>query len=247
MSERKATVQVGLMAASVALSVVSTVALGAITGGDSRAIYSSDIFAITGGDARAITGGDGKAITGGDARAITGGDGRAITGGDARAITGGDGRAITGGDARAITGGDGRAITGGDTQLILVGHVSLIQSNFISVLGQSVFLSRLDGRFGVGTLVAVYGSIDFDTGSIADAWIVEAGRAGFAADSPSYLTGVVDSVDYAIGRAVVSGLMVDYNALLSTGHAPSIGDQVSITGRHYGGLGVLVADPQLGL
>jgi hypothetical protein len=43
----------------------------------------------------------------------------------------------------------------------------------------------------------------------------------------------------------VSGLTVDYNALLSNGWAMSVGDEVSVTGYHYGDLGVMVADPHL--
>ena len=85
-----------------------------------------------------------------------------------------------------------------------------------------------------------------DTGGIVGATLVRADDAGYVAVSgASYLTGIVDSVDYASGKAVVSGLMVDYNALLSTGWAPSVGDEVSVTGYHYGDLGVMVADPQL--
>ena len=38
-----------------------------------------------------------------------------------------------------------------------------------------------------------------------------------------------------------------YNALLSDGWAPGVGDEVSVSGYHYGDLGVLVADPQLRL
>ena len=51
-------------------------------------------------------------------------------------------------------------------------------------------------------------------------------------------------MNLAFGRAVVSGVTVDYNALLSNGRAPSVGDTVSVTGRAYGGL--IVADPSLG-
>ncbi len=79
-------------------------------------------------------------------------------------------------------------------------------------------------RFSLGTSVAVYGSIDIDTGGIVGATIVDAGQAGFTADSPSYLTGIVDAVDYANVNAIVSGIIVDYNALLSFGSAPSVGD-----------------------
>ncbi|MDX1405330.1 MAG: hypothetical protein R3192_12365, partial [Woeseiaceae bacterium] len=95
--------------------------------------------------------------------------------------------------------------------------------------------------------VAVYGSIDPDTGGIVGATMVSARDAGFRADSPAYLTGVVDSVDSSTGKAVVSGLLVDYNALLSDGYAPSVGDEVSVTGYHYDDQGLLVADPGLSL
>ena len=59
------------------------------------------------------------------------------------------------------------------------------------------------------------------------------------------LTGFVDSVDYSMGIAVVSGKSVDYTALLSNGSAPNVGDMVSVTGRDYGDYGTLVADPVL--
>ena len=242
MSERRATARLEVV--GVAISLIATSASGAITGGDSRAITGGDSRAITGGDSRAITGGDSRAITGGDSRAITGGDSRAITGGDSRAITGGDSRAITGGDSRAITGGDSRAITGGDARLILLGRISVMESDFVSVLGQSIFLDQIDSEFGVGKMVAVYGSIDTDTGGVVNATVIDSDLAGFAANSPSFLNGIVDEVDAASGKAVVSGLLVDYTALLSTGWAPSVGDEVAVTGYHYGDLGMLVAEPQ---
>jgi len=106
--------------------------------------------------------------------------------------------------------------------------------------------SAIDG-LREGLAVAVYGSLDFDTGAIVSATVVDADSAGFGASSPSFLTGFVDSVDYATGMAVVSGMAVDYTALLGKGSAPSVGDQVSITGYEYSNLGVLVADPQLQL
>ena len=130
----------------------------------------------------------------------------------------------------------------------MFGRIDAIASDFVSVLGQTVFVGEGEvNRFSLGTSVAVYGSIDIDTGGIVGATVVDAGQAGFTADAPSYLTGIVDAVDYANGNAIVSGMMVDYNALLSVGSAPNVGDQVSVTGRHYGDLGVLVADPQSSL
>ena len=151
--------------------------------------------------------------------------------------------AITSGGSRAITSGGSRAITSGGTRLIVYGRIEVLGSDFVSVLGQTVFVGEGDlNRLSLGTSVAVYGSIDIDTGGIVDATVVDAGGAGFTAESPSYLTGIVDAVDYSTGNAIVSGMTVDYNALLSIGSAPSIGDEVSVTGRHYGDLGILVAE-----
>jgi len=77
--------------------------------------------------------------------------------------------------------------------------------------------------------------------------VVDGGVAGISADSGSYLTGFVDSVDESMGLAVISGMSVNYSALLSLGYSPSVGDQVSVTGREYSDLGLLVADPQMQL
>jgi hypothetical protein len=59
----------------------------------------------------------------------------------------------------------------------------------------------------------------------------------------SYLRGVVDEVNHGAGRAVVSGVTVDYSALLSHGQAPNVGDEVAVSGRAYKELGLLVAQP----
>jgi hypothetical protein len=226
----------------------------AITGTDVRAITGTDVRAITGTDVRAITGTDVRAITGTDVRAITGTDVRAITGTDVRAMTGTDVRAITGTDVRAITGTDVQAITGTDVQaitgtdLLIVGRVEFVGSDFVSVLGQSVFGTNQDlSRLTVGTTIVVYGSIESNTGSINDASVFVVSRADFVSDSPSYLTGFIDKLDHSTGRAIVSGVLVDYNALLSLGQEPELGQLVSVVGRAYSDVGLLVADPQMQL
>jgi hypothetical protein len=220
----------------------------AITGSGARAITGSGARAITGSGARAITGSGARAITGSGARAITGSGARAITGSGARAITGSGARAITGSGARAITGSGARAITGSGARLLVLGRVEFAGSDFVSVLGQTVFVDEATASsMSAGSMIAVYGSIDFETGGITDASVLSAASAGFRSDSPSLLTGFVDSIDYSKGLAVVSGKAVDYNALLSDGTAPSVGDMVSVTGRDYAGINLLVADPQLEL
>ena len=94
----------------------------------------------------------------------------------------------------------------------------------------------------MGTTVAVYGSLDADTGGIVDAQVVLVGPRNSGAN---YLRGTVDEVNLAVGLAVVSGVTVDFNALLSNGSAPSVGDTVGMIGRSHGRL--LVADPSLSL
>ena len=172
-----------------------------------------------------------------DARAIDGTDARAIDGTDVFAIDGTDAQAIDGTDARAIDGTDANAIDG--TDLLVVGRVDFVDADFVSVLGQTVLgFDAHRHAIGLGTSVAVYGSIDRETGSIVNASVVPV-----AGGDLSYLRGMVDEVNHSTGRAVVSGVTVDYNALLSNGHAPSVGDEVAVTGRAYQQLGILVAQP----
>ncbi len=173
---------------------------------------------------------------------ITGSDALSITGSDALSITGSDALSITGSDALSITGSDALSITGSDAELLVLGAIGYVGDGFISVLGQTVFGDL--GGLGTGMTVAVYGSIDTDTGGILDAQVFSvSARFGGA----SYLRGIVDEVDLAGGFAVVSGMTVDYTALLSNGSAPQVGDEFAVTGRSYGGASLLVADPLLSL
>ena len=171
--------------------------------------------------------------------------GAAIGSSQTRVINGSDVRVINGSDARVINGSDVRVINGSDRRLMLVGRVNFVGDDFVSVLGQTVFVDRANlGGISVGSAVAVYGSIDIDSGGIRNASVVSMRSA---ARNASYISGVVDSVDYAKGRAVVSGMTVDYTALLADGFAPNVGDMVSVTGREYRGAGLLVADPEMRL
>ena len=171
--------------------------------------------------------------------------GAAIGSSQTRVINGSDARVINGSDARVINGSDARVINGSDRRLMLVGRVNFVGDDFVSVLGQTVFVDRANlGGISVGSAVAVYGSIDIDSGGIRNASVVSMRSA---ARNASYISGVVDSVDYAKGRAVVSGMTVDYTALLADGFAPNVGDMVSVTGREYRGAGLLVADPEMRL
>ena len=171
--------------------------------------------------------------------------GAAIGSSQTRVINGSDVRVINGSDARVTNGRDVRVINGSDRRLMLVGRVNFVGDGFVSVLGQRVFVDRANlGGISVGSAVAVYGSIDIDSGGIRNASVVSMRSA---ARNASYISGVVDSVDYAKGRAVVSGMTVDYTALLADGFAPNVGDMVSVTGREYRGAGLLVADPEMRL
>jgi hypothetical protein len=205
-----------------ALSITGSDALS-ITGSDALSITGSDALSITGSDALSITGSDALSITGSDALSITGSDAFSITGSDALSITGSDALSITGSDALSITGSDALSITGSDAELLALGAITYVGDTFISVLGQTAFVD-----------------VDADTGGILDAQVF-AVSASFG--GASYLRGIVDEVDLAGGFAVVSGMTVDYSALLSNGSAPEMGDEVSVTGWSYGDASLLVADP----
>ena len=202
------------------LFIASTAALGAST--------TSSAFGITGTDVLGITGTDVLGITGTDVLGITGTDVLGITGTDVFGITGTDVMGITG------------------TDLLAVGIATAIDTNVLSVLGQTVWIGPgLAAQDFIGKPVAVFGQIDFDSGSFVNTSVVALGGADLAGTYPSYLRGMVDSVDLKLGIAVVSGISVDYTALLANGIAPSVGSEVAVSGYAYGGQTTLVADPSV--
>ena len=212
-----------------------------IDGTDAMGIDGTDLLGIDGTDAMGIDGTDLLGIDGTDAMGIDGTDLLGIDGTDAMGIDGTDLLGIDGTDAMGIDGTDLLGIDG--TDLLAIGMASLIDSNIISVLGQTIAVSPgFAGRDFAGKTVAVYGQIDFDTGSFTDTRLV-----ALDASSPSFIRGMVDSVNAKSGIAVVNGFAVDYTALLANGVVPKIGDEVSVFGYAYSGLGLLVADPSLTL
>ncbi|NNE59285.1 MAG: hypothetical protein HKN35_00125 [Woeseia sp.] len=228
-------------------SVVSSIDgsdLLSINGSDARSINGSDARSIDGSDLLSINGSDLLSINGSDARSIDGSDARSIDGSDLLSINGSDLLSINGSDARSVNGSDARSID--RNELLALGRVDYIGDGFISVLGQTVLGSLGDfSGIDVDATVALYGSMDSSTGAFAGARIELIAPAGIDAGMPSFLQGVVDSVDAAMGRAVVNGVTVDYTALLSDGAAPQLGDEFALSGRSYRGLGLLVAEPDL--
>jgi hypothetical protein len=216
-------------------------ALG-IDGSDSLGIDGSDAQGIDGSDAQGIDGSDTQGIDGSDAQGIDGSDALGIDGSDSLGIDGSDAQGIDGSDAQGIDGSDAQGIDGSDAQgedngdLLVIGSVDFISGDFASILGQSVFSESLvSSGIAVGDTVAVYGSIDQATGGIVDSHViaVAAGNAG------SFLTGIVDQVNPTLGIAVVSGVAVNYTALLADGAEPVVGQRVSVSGRVYNGIGLV--------
>ena len=174
-------------------------------------------------------------------QSLAGIDGTGSQGIDGTGSQGIDGTGSQGIDGTGSQGIDGTGSQGidGTGNLLVIGSVDFVDGNFASVLGQSIFSDSLvTSGFSAGDSVAVYGSIDAMTGGIVDA-VVVAAAPGMAS---SYLTGIVDEVNLAMGTAVVSGVTVDYTALLGNGVAPRVGQKVSVEGRVYSGRG-MVAEP----
>ncbi|MDH5215589.1 MAG: hypothetical protein OEY04_15430, partial [Gammaproteobacteria bacterium] len=187
-------------------------------------------------DLLSIEGSDLLSIEGSDLRSIEGSDLLSIEGSDLLSIEGSDLLSIEGSDLLSIEGSDLLSIEGSD--LLVIGTVDVVGADFVSVLGQTIFAdSQALAGISPGSSVAIYGSLDEELGGIVDASIVP-----IAAVDSSFLRGVVDEVNTSIGTAVVSGVTVDYTALLSNGSAPSVGEVVSVRGRTYGGIKLLVAE-----
>ena len=209
-------------------------ARSAVLFGTALLLVSNSYASITGTDSQSITGTDSQSITGTDSQSITGTDSQSITGTDSQSITGTDSQSITGTDSQSITGTDSQSITG--TDLLVVGTVDFADNGFLSVLGQSVFgeEGEFDG-ISIGDTVAIYGHIDGDFGGIADSTVMPMPGG----NGRSLLTGIVDSVNPSLGRAIVGGVSVDYTATLSNGATPRVGQQLSVTGRVYGRRGLV--------
>jgi len=167
-----------------------------------------------------------------------------INGSDRLSINGSDQLSINGSDLVSINGSDQLSINGSDS-LLALGQVDHIGDGFLSVLGQTVIGADSDfAGISTGSTIAVFGSMDAGTGGFSNTRIVSVSPSGIDSGLPSFLRGTVDAVDAAMGRAVVSGITVDYTAMLSSGSAPSVGDRVAVSGRSYRGLGLLVAEPE---
>jgi len=191
-------------------------------------------FGLSGSCFAGIGGTDTQGIGGTDTQGIGGTDTQGIGGTDTQGIGGTDTQGIGGTDTQGIGGTDTQGI--GGTDLLIIGSVDFISGDFASILGQSVFSDSLvSADFGVGDTVAVYGSIDQFTGGIVDSRVV----AIAAGSSESFLTGIVDQVDATLGVAVVSGVAVNYTALLGDGAAPAVGQRVAVSGRVYNGIGMI--------
>jgi len=201
---------------------------------------ASPAFAgINGTGAQGINGTGVLGINGTGAQGINGTGVLGINGTGAQGINGTGVLGINGTGAQGINGTGLEGINGtGD--LLVVGRVDFVSSDFASVLGQSIFGKAGDfAALSVGDTVAVYGSLDWASGGIQSSALVPVSRY----EAGAFLTGYVDEVNQSMGIAVVSGIAVDYTALLSDGAAPRVGERMSFSGRVYSGRG-LVAEPR---
>jgi len=243
-----------IVAAGIANAAIDGTGANAIDGTGLRVIDGTGANVIDGTGLRVIDGTGALVIDGTGARVIDGTGANVIDGTGLRVIDGTGALVIDGTGANVIDGTGHRAIDGTGAQaidgtgLLVLGQVEAIGNDFISVLGQTVFGSESDfAGISAGATIAVYGSIDTATGGFVDTRIVPVSPTGIDSGVPSFLRGTVDEVDASLGRAVVSGVLVDYNALLSRGGAPRVGEQVAVSGRSYRGMGLLVAEPGLDL
>jgi hypothetical protein len=175
-------------------------------------------------------------------RRITGADVLGITGADVAGITGADALGITGADVAGITGADALGITGADSQ-ILAGPVDSIDriNGVFGSMGQIVMASQnMLAGMSVGDFVSVAGSVVSPGWLYADDVSVSA-NSYVPGATEVLVTGMLSSVDLALGTAQMGGLTIDYTSSLSSSDAPS-GPMWSFAGIRPETRGVMVSD-----
>jgi hypothetical protein len=126
--------------------------------------------------------------------------------------------------------------------LLLVGPVESVNSTktVAIVLGQKVLI-RASDSIALGDTVVVYGEILTDESIAATKVQVEGLYVPGA--TVVFLSGTVQQVDQAVGRAVVNGLTVDLTSAMSDGVlSPALGRKLQITGTQPVSRGMVVVN-----
>ena len=214
----------------------------AIGGTGADAIGGTGVNAIGGTGVNAIGGTGVNAIGGTGVNAIGGTGVNAIGGTGVNAIGGTGVNAIGGTGVNAIGGTGVNAIGGtGRMHVMLLGPVEAIDQDqgSITVLGRKLRLPMADesaanilAAYASGTpiQVAVLGTVA-KSGKIANLRLQVLPAPYIAGVSEVVLTGAVQAVDAATGRAVVANQTIDINALLDTSAGTMrVGNVVTVRG-----------------
>ena len=136
----------------------------------------------------------------------------------------------------------GGKVVAGNSELILLGPVEAIKDRegVVVVLGQKLS-QRAVGQVEIGQTLAVFGSVNAD-GALA---VSSVQSLGFYVPGATNIvvTGVVQKVNPALGRATVGGLSVDTTAVttIDQSEAVSVGALVQVAGTQPVGGGLLLA------
>jgi hypothetical protein len=131
--------------------------------------------------------------------------------------------------------------------LVLAGPVESIndKDGTAVVLGQKLLLGQRDG-VAVGDAVSVFGKMRSD-GSVSVAKIIDHGIYVPGA-TPILLTGLVQQVHAAVGRATVNGVNVDLTAIYAVEASSTLakGSLVQVSGTQPASRGLVLADAIVG-
>ena len=133
------------------------------------------------------------------------------------------------------------------SQVLIRGPVEALneQTAQVKVLGQWVASSGASEGIE-GQVVAVSGAIDA-RGNYVVSGIQQLGMGYVEGATPVFLSGVISSMNKAVGVAVVGGISVDYTGALHSLAAESlaVGKVVSFSGVHYSGDKIYATSEQL--
>ncbi len=128
-----------------------------------------------------------------------------------------------------------------NAELVISGRATFVADDAISVMGQIVSSELIRaGAIEDQDVVAIYGQREIDGSIVASQ--IERLTAPELQDF-ALINGTVLDIDTDRGIANVSGVEVDYNALLGGANAPALGEEFIYSGRFYNlGQSVLYAE-----
>jgi hypothetical protein len=231
--------KVSLALGATLVAVAAPSAFAEVSSGTSS-IGAKYSLGIDGANALGIDGANAAGIDGANTAGIDGANALGIDGANTAGIDGANALGIDGANTAGI---DGANALGIDGAVVLAGPVDSIDriNGVFGSMGQIVMASQnMLAGMSVGDFVSVAGSVVSPGWLYADDVSVSA-NSYVPGATEVLVTGMLSSVDLALGTAQMGGLTIDYTSSLSSSDAPS-GPMWSFAGIRPETRGVMVSD-----